>query len=133
MYNFKKSELKNSSDIQIGYIYKLSGEIIHGINEEKIKELEGIIEEFTEDSENQIIIFDLTDLKKWDSLGVTSLVGKTLEINENLKKDRGVLISFVGNKDMDIYRAVTDKYTAIVVQDSLPWFNSVKDFLKNLE
>lgn len=132
MFTYEKTKLIDQSKIHIGYVYKFIGEIIYGIDENNIRDLEHIMKDLDEDCKNQIIIFDLTRLEQWDSLGVSNVVGKSLKINTNLKKKGRTLISCIGNKDYDIYRAVIDKYTLKRINHDLPWFASVEDFLDSL-
>ena len=132
MYNYNKIELKDSSGVSIGYVYKFSGEIVSGLQDLDIFKLKDISKAISEDSINQVILIDFRKLIRWDSLGITTLIPSILESNKKLKEKGRALIGIVGDESKDIYRALKDKYGDNVSEETLPWFESENSFVESL-
>ena len=132
MLSIKKQDIYNSDNINIGKKYIFSGEIRYGTSPENIRMLQKEIAEIKEQSLSEVIVLDFLKLKRWDSLGINQIVSPILSINDDLKKRGRILIGIICDTATDIYATAKDKYPDLS-NETLPWYGSHEDFLKEVE
>ena len=125
--NFK--HILNDEKISIGKRYEISGEIRYGIKSDDLKPLFQIMENIDKEYLSEVIVFDLTQLTRWDSLGIRTIIPNILKLNEKLEKKGRSLIGIIGDENSDLYAAAKDKHPDIS-QENLPWYPSYDEFLR---
>lgn len=127
MFTLEPKDIRNESGINIGKRYEFIGEIKYGIDDKEIEKLSSRMTNIRQEALSDLIIFDFTKLKRWDSLGIRAVVPAVLEINKMLSQKGRTLLSVIGNIKADIYAAAKDKHPEIS-QDNFPWYDSFEDF-----
>lgn len=74
-----------------------------------------------------LIIFDLTELTYWDTMGITLLIPVVNRINTRIKKRAGL----IGPTDTVVYEAAKDKFGAVGTDD-IPWEKTEDDLIRKL-
>ena len=129
MFTLGIEHILNDEKINIGKIYKISGEVRYGIDSNELKPLIQIMEKIKKEYLSDVIVFDLTELKRWDSLGVRVIIPIILELNKKLERKGRNQIAIIGNISSDLYIAAKDKYPDIC-SVKLPWYSSYDEFAK---
>ena len=129
MLTLDSEHILSDEKINIGKVYKISGEIRYGIDSGNLEPLIQLMEKIKKEYLSDVIVFNLTELKRWDSLGVRVIIPIILKLNEKLEKKGRNPIGIIGNIDSDLYIAAKDKYPDISPAN-LPWYSSYDDFAK---
>ena len=132
MFQVSESLLFDDKKINIGKKFKIIGEIRYGVAGEKFDDLLKVMEKIKVEYLSNVIIFDFSELKRWDSLGIRAIVPIILDLNQKLKRKGRMLISVVGDKEADTYAAVKDKYPDIS-DEIIPWHKSYDEAIKALD
>ena len=128
MLTIEQIDIFNKEKINIGKKYKIIGEIRYGIDENKMEELSSLLLDVEQNYLADVIVFDLIELQRWDSLGIRAFIPTLLELNKILAQKGRVLISIIGDINSDIYAAAKDKHPDIS-ETSLPWYSCFDSFM----
>lgn len=130
MFEFEYVSLKDNDEIEVGLEVRLTGEIRRGISNSKTGELESVVKNIEEKTKEMLVIIDVRELQRWDSLGVFAILNQVVnDINPSLISSQKTPVSVIGLKDTDVFWAAKDKYPDCG-EAILPWYSSVEEFLK---
>ena len=131
MFQVSHSLLFDDKKISIGKKFKIVGEIRYGVEGGKFDDLLKVMEKIKVEYLSSVIIFDFSELKRWDSLGIRAVIPVILDLNEKLKLKGRTLIGVIGDKEADTYAAVKDKYPDMS-DEIIPWHKNYDEAAKAL-
>ena len=132
-FSIENHPLANSDGVVIGVEVIFHGELVHGTPALTYKELQNKISELERLAASDVIAINLTDLYRWDSLGVTNVLEPIARINRWLKSRGRFPIGIIADKDSDNFKAARDKFPNEFNSEILPWFGSLKEFTNQID
>jgi hypothetical protein len=131
MFKITYHDLIDVKGVNIGLEVRLEGELRYGISETQIEELEQVKRKILGRIMSDVIVINVLNLKRWDSLGINSLLAPfATKINEDLISKGRIPVSIVGDRKSDVFNAAKDKFIENGT-DILPWFDSLETFVKS--
>ena len=123
-----KIEFIDNNDPSILHV-KISGSLEGGTDLEETPEMQNLGTKVVRASEDSTIVFDLMDLRGWDTAGIWSLMKPALAISKKYKNRVG----FVGSKvNPSLLRQGASKVSELGTP-SLPWKDSLEALLTFFE
>lgn len=129
MFKIETASILDKKSIKVGTRYKIIGEVRYGVREDEFKKLLDAMEVVKEKYLSEVILFDLTELKRWDSLGLRAVIPVVLKLNKSLLSKRRLLIGIIGDVESGLYIAMKGKHPEVTDAD-LPWYATYEEFLK---
>lgn len=129
-FTYEIHPIQNSEGINIGYEAKLKGEFVFGTPEQEFLAAKKLVAELMRLSDTDVLVVNLKEFDGWQSVGVVAIIKPLIELNRRLLGQGRVPVAVVGDKTMDYYDAVSDKFKQENDTPVLPWFASRSEFLQ---
>ncbi|MDD5656196.1 MAG: hypothetical protein PHF00_02965 [Elusimicrobia bacterium] len=133
MFTFQKTKFSNKRAINIGCEVGLEGELVYGSPLSDFASVERLVKELETLAISDLIAINVSKLDRWDSLGITKLIGPIIKLNRKLAERGRLPVVIVGDKSSDNFRAVRDKFPKENNTEILPWYASLQAFLNSIE
>lgn len=122
----------NNEQVHVGYVYKLRGTFVYGVPVSTITKIRDQIGKLRDESMTDLVAIDTSELVRWDSIGVTSVIEPVIEANRLLAKKNRTPIHLIGeiSNENDRFKAVKDKFPDLNNTNALPWMPSIEEWQK---
>ncbi len=124
--DLKIEKVFDNENVQVGYIYKIIGTFVYGAPVSTVEKIREQMAKLKDIALTDLVAIDTTELKRWDSLGVTSVIKPIVDANQQLIKKGRAAIYLIGDLNTDKFKAVKDKYPQFNSTAVLPWSPSVE-------